>query len=103
MWEAREPRLFNWLFARHNQGTFSVGIEDTDKSRERDEAVQAIYEGCAGSGWIGMRGRELRRQFMVLIFKVSETDLREVLDLLKAKGVVYEDAGAFVSGHIGNL
>ena len=31
--------LFNWLFARHHGGTFVLRIEDTDKSRNTEEAA----------------------------------------------------------------
>ena len=42
--------LFNWLFARHHGGTLVLRVEDTDKSRNTEEATAAIYEGCTGSG-----------------------------------------------------
>lgn len=34
--------LFNWLFARHHQGTFLLRIEDTDRARSRAEWVEGI-------------------------------------------------------------
>jgi glutamyl-tRNA synthetase len=34
--------LFNWLFTRHHGGKFLLRIEDTDRKRSSDEAVQAI-------------------------------------------------------------
>jgi glutamyl-tRNA synthetase len=37
--------LFNWLFARHNKGTFILRIEDTDKTRSTEEFIQTILEG----------------------------------------------------------
>ena len=37
--------LFNWLFARHNQGSFLLRIEDTDRKRSTEEAIAAILEG----------------------------------------------------------
>ena len=37
--------LFNWLYARHNDGKFLVRIEDTDRERYSDEAVQVILQG----------------------------------------------------------
>lgn len=37
--------LFNWLFARHNAGSFILRIEDTDTTRSTDEYIQAIIEG----------------------------------------------------------
>ena len=37
--------LFNWLYARQQQGVFILRIEDTDQSRSTDESIQAIIEG----------------------------------------------------------
>ena len=37
--------LFNWLYARHEGGTFILRIEDTDTSRSTDEYIGAIIEG----------------------------------------------------------
>ncbi|MBI1301159.1 MAG: glutamate--tRNA ligase [Alphaproteobacteria bacterium] len=39
--------LFNWLFARANKGKFVVRIEDTDRKRHSEEAVQVIMNGLA--------------------------------------------------------
>jgi len=43
--------LFNWLYARHNGGTFVLRIEDTDKERSTDENTAAILEGLR---WLGL-------------------------------------------------
>lgn len=43
--------LFNYLFARHNQGKFLLRIEDTDKARSTQAAVDAILDGMA---WLGL-------------------------------------------------
>lgn len=43
--------LFNWLYARHNKGKFVVRIEDTDRKRHSEEAVDAIMDGLA---WLGL-------------------------------------------------
>ncbi|MDI6870224.1 MAG: glutamate--tRNA ligase [Bacillota bacterium] len=43
--------LFNWLFARHNGGTFILRIEDTDRERSTEESVQAILDGLT---WLGL-------------------------------------------------
>ncbi|MCK5744759.1 MAG: glutamate--tRNA ligase [Oricola sp.] len=48
--------LFNWLFAKHHEkygdgGTFLLRIEDTDRARSTDEAVEAIYDGLS---WLGL-------------------------------------------------
>lgn len=37
--------LFNWLFARHNNGSFILRIEDTDRTRSTEEYIDAILEG----------------------------------------------------------
>ncbi len=37
--------LFNWLFARRHGGQFLLRIEDTDRARSTEAAVQAILEG----------------------------------------------------------
>ncbi len=37
--------LFNWLYARHHGGRFLLRIEDTDRVRSTDEAVEAIRVG----------------------------------------------------------
>jgi len=37
--------LFNWLFAKHHGGTFRLRIEDTDRARSTQEAVDAIIDG----------------------------------------------------------
>jgi glutamyl-tRNA synthetase len=45
--------LFAWLFARHHGGEFILRIEDTDRERSTQAAVDAILEGMAwaGLGW----------------------------------------------------
>jgi len=37
--------LFNWLFARHHDGKFALRIEDTDKARSTQAAIDAIVDG----------------------------------------------------------
>ena len=37
--------LFNWLYARHQGGKFLLRIEDTDKARSTQAAIDAILEG----------------------------------------------------------
>jgi glutamyl-tRNA synthetase len=43
--------LFNWLYARHTGGTFLLRIEDTDRERSTDAAVQVILDGLH---WLGL-------------------------------------------------
>ncbi|GAA0481265.1 glutamate--tRNA ligase [Parasphingorhabdus litoris] len=43
--------MFNWLFARHHGGKALLRIEDTDKARSTQEAIDAILEGL---DWLGL-------------------------------------------------
>ena len=48
--------LYNWLFAKHHEahgegGKFLLRIEDTDRKRSTDDAVEAIYDGLK---WLGL-------------------------------------------------
>jgi glutamyl-tRNA synthetase len=43
--------LFNWLFARHHGGKFLLRIEDTDRARSTDAAIDAILDGMQ---WLGL-------------------------------------------------
>ncbi len=43
--------LFSWLWARKNNGKFLLRIEDTDLSRNSEEALQAILEAF---DWVGL-------------------------------------------------
>ena len=40
--------LFNWLFARGRGGKFYLRIEDTDRERHTEAAVEAIIEAVKG-------------------------------------------------------
>ena len=43
--------LFNWLYAKHNDGKMLLRIEDTDRERSTEEAVEAILDGLT---WLGL-------------------------------------------------
>ena len=43
--------LFNWLFARQQNGSFVLRIEDTDQGRSTDESIQAILDGMR---WVNL-------------------------------------------------
>lgn len=43
--------LFNWLYAKANDGQFLLRIEDTDQKRNNPEAIQAIHDGLI---WLGL-------------------------------------------------
>ena len=43
--------LFNWLHARHHGGRFLLRIEDTDRARSTQPAIDAIIDGMR---WLGL-------------------------------------------------
>ncbi|HEV7275400.1 MAG TPA: glutamate--tRNA ligase [Devosiaceae bacterium] len=43
--------LFNWAFARHTGGKMLLRIEDTDRERSTQPAIDAIYDGLR---WLGL-------------------------------------------------
>src|SRR5579871_6326599 len=47
--------LFSWLYARRFGGRFILRIEDTDRERSTDAAVQVILDGMR---WLGLDADE---------------------------------------------
>ena len=43
--------LFNWLFARHNNGTFILRVDDTDVERSTEESLENILDSFR---WLGI-------------------------------------------------
>jgi len=77
--------LFNFLFAKKNKGKFILRIEDTDKNRFVKEAEKAIYEILE---WLDLKWDEKYVQSeRIDIYK-------EHAEILKKRGLVYEDNGA---------
>jgi glutamyl-tRNA synthetase len=73
--------LFNWLFARHHGGRFLLRIEDTDRERSTDAAIDAIFEGLR---WLGLEWDEEP------VFQFSRSDRhRQVAEELLAAGKAY--------------
>ncbi len=73
--------LFNWLFARHEGGTFILRVEDTDIERNRPELVEGILEGLR---WLGLdwdEGPYFQSQRM--------EKYREAAEKLVASGAAY--------------
>lgn len=69
--------LFNWLFARHHDGTFILRIEDTDVVRSNQEYLTAILDGLR---WLGLEwdeGPYFQSQRMPLYREHGEKLLRE--------------------------
>src|SRR4051794_38859127 len=78
--------LFNWLFARHEDGEFRLRIENTDTSREVAEAADQIQRSLAwlGLDWDGAVTFQLDRQ----------AQCTDAAQRLLADGKAYEDEGA---------
>ena len=75
--------MFNWLYARHTGGKFLLRVEDTDRERSTDAAVQVIFDGLA---WLGMESDEPP------VFQFARADRhREVVSELEARGQAYRD------------
>jgi glutamyl-tRNA synthetase len=47
--------LFCWLYARRLGGQFILRVEDTDRERSTEEAVQVILDGMR---WLGLEHDE---------------------------------------------
>lgn len=47
--------LFNWLFAKHHNGTFILRIDDTDAARSTDASMQEIFDALK---WLGINWDE---------------------------------------------
>lgn len=78
--------LFNWLFARHHGGAFILRVEDTDKSRNTEEAAAAI---CDGLRWLGLNWDE-GPYFQSERNEMYERHLQKLRDADR----VYQDNGA---------
>src|SRR3569623_3383149 len=75
--------LFNLLYARHTGGRFLLRIEDTDRARSTDAAVQAIYQGLE---WLGLEADAPAE------FQFSRLERhKEVAEALLARGGAYRD------------
>jgi glutamyl-tRNA synthetase len=87
--------LFNWLYARHHGGKFILRIEDTDKARNTDEAVQVIL---AGLRWLGLdwdEGPETGGALGPYFQSQREEVYLRHFQHLKDAGHLYEDQGAW--------
>lgn len=86
--------LFNWLFARRNNGVFVLRIEDTDAARNTPEAMAAIFDGLR---WLGLdwdEGPEVGGEYGPY-FQSQRTEIYDrYLKKLQDSGHVYEDEGA---------
>ena len=67
--------LFNWLFAKANNGQFILRVEDTDKERSKPEHEEDIKMGLE---WLGFTWDEFYKQSERT--EIYEKYLRELLD-----------------------
>lgn len=73
--------VFNWLFARHQGGTFILRIEDTDQERSRPEYTENILDGLK---WLGLTWDEGP------FYQTERLDLyRQQIQVLLDKGLAY--------------
>ena len=74
--------LFNWLLARHYGGKFLLRIEDTDRERSTQEAIDAIIDGMK---WMGLDWDD------EIVFQFSRAERhREVAEQLLSSGHAYK-------------
>jgi glutamyl-tRNA synthetase len=74
--------IFNWLYARHNNGTVILRIDDTDVERNTETSLNSIYEGLK---WLDLGWDEHYRQSERLDFH------RHAAEAIFAKGMAYRD------------
>ncbi len=73
--------LFNWLFAKSTGGKMLLRIEDTDRARSTQEAINAIIDGLK---WMGLQWDD------DVVFQFARADRhRAVVEELLAKGAAY--------------
>jgi glutamyl-tRNA synthetase len=75
--------LFNWLYARHTGGKYLLRVEDTDRERSTEAAVQVIFDGLA---WLGIEADEAP------VFQASRADRHaRAVDEMLTRGSAYRD------------
>ena len=86
--------LFNWLYARHTEGKFILRIEDTDKERNTEAALQVLIDGMR---WLGLdwdEGPEVGGDYGPYFQSERQAIYEEYLQRLKDAGRTYEKDGA---------
>lgn len=73
--------LFNWLFARKGSGAFLLRIEDTDRARSTQAAIDAIIDGMR---WLG-----LKHDGDIVFQFARAARHREVAEAMVARGTAF--------------
>lgn len=80
--------LFNWLYARHNNGKFILRVEDTDKERSKSEFLDEIL---ASLKWLFMDWDD------ELVYQSKRFDIyRKYAEGLVEKGLAYREGPAII-------
>jgi glutamyl-tRNA synthetase len=74
--------IFNWLYARRNNGTMLLRLDDTDLERNTEESVNSIFEGLK---WLGLNWDEEYKQSERLALH------RAMAEAIFQKGMAYRD------------
>ncbi len=83
--------LFAWLFARKNNGTLILRIEDTDKEREVEGSIKHIIESLK---WIGIdwdEGPDIGGPNAPYLQSQRLESYKKYADILVKKGLAYAD------------
>ncbi len=83
--------LFNWLLARHHGGQFILRIDDTDRERHVEDAVERILDGFR---WIGIdwdEGPQVGGPYGPYYQSERFESYRRAAERLVASGQVYRD------------
>ena len=86
--------LFNWLYAKANNGTFLVRIDDTDTERSTKEFQKDITENLK---WLGLHwdeGIEVGGSHDSYKQSLRFDRYQEVAENLLSRNLAYEDDGA---------
>lgn len=86
--------LFNWLYARANNGTFLVRIDDTDTARSSEEYINDIVKNFK---WLGIdwdEGIQVGGPHGEYKQSLRFDRYREIAESLLSRGLAYEDEGA---------
>jgi glutamyl-tRNA synthetase len=82
--------IFNWLYARRNEGTMVLRLDDTDVERNTEASVSSIFEGLK---WLGLEWDEEYKQSERLALH------QKTAWAIFEKGLAYRD---FTPAHTGD-